>query len=289
MSSVSLCVIARNEATNLPACLGPLLPFVGETIVVDTGSTDGTRAVAESMGARVFDFAWCDDFAAARNESLRRATSDWILWMDADDRVDAANAARLGDLLRCRRRDGGVHHEVRQRRRRRSLFCRDAARAPLPQHSRASLDGPHPRADRPGDRARRRRAAADRHRRAPRRLPGPRALPSQAGTQPAHPRTRVRDAGAGRVVLLPARRGTARPRPVRGGNRVAEHRGSAPLGRSTRRAPTRCSRKPTRTSKTSTSLSRRCARGSSPWRPPRSCGCSRRRSSPPWATTTPPS
>jgi tetratricopeptide (TPR) repeat protein len=99
MSTVSLCVIARNEAANLPACLGPLVPLVTETIVVDTGSTDTTRSIAESFSARVFDFPWCDDFAAARNESLRRATGEWILWMDADDRLDAENTRKLAELL----------------------------------------------------------------------------------------------------------------------------------------------------------------------------------------------
>ena len=99
MTSVSLCVIARNEEANLAACLGPLVPLVTETIVVDTGSTDETRSIAESFGARVFDFPWCDDFAAARNESLREATGDWILWMDADDRLDAANLGKLAALL----------------------------------------------------------------------------------------------------------------------------------------------------------------------------------------------
>jgi tetratricopeptide (TPR) repeat protein len=99
MSSVSLCVIARDEADNLPACLGPLRPLVDEVVVVDTGSTDGTRAVAEALGARVFDFPWSDDFAAARNECLRHATGDWILWVDADDRIDEANVAKLAGVL----------------------------------------------------------------------------------------------------------------------------------------------------------------------------------------------
>jgi tetratricopeptide (TPR) repeat protein len=93
-------VIARNEAANLAACLGPLVPLVSEMIVVDTGSADSTRSIAESFGAHVFDFPWCDDFAAARNESLRRATGEWILWMDADDRLDAVNLGKLGELLR---------------------------------------------------------------------------------------------------------------------------------------------------------------------------------------------
>jgi tetratricopeptide (TPR) repeat protein len=92
-------MIARNEAANLAACLAPLVPLVRETVVVDTGSTDATRSIALSLGAHVFDFPWCDDFAAARNESLRHATGDWILWMDADDRLDPENTASLSELL----------------------------------------------------------------------------------------------------------------------------------------------------------------------------------------------
>src|SRR3989442_14987598 len=65
----------------------------------DTGSTDRTVAVAEQMGARVFRFPWVDDFAAARNESLRYATGEWVFWMDADDRLDEANRVKLGTLI----------------------------------------------------------------------------------------------------------------------------------------------------------------------------------------------
>src|SRR5262249_53411265 len=96
---VSLCLIVRNEEQNLPACLAPVAPLVDEMVVVDTGSIDNTPRVAAELGARVFDFAWQDDFAAARNESLRRASGDWALWLDADDRLDAANVRRLSDLL----------------------------------------------------------------------------------------------------------------------------------------------------------------------------------------------
>src|ERR1700728_350580 len=99
MATVSLCIIARNEAANLAACLGPLTAIVSEVIVVDTGSTDDTRAIALASGARVFEFPWCDDFAAARNESLRHATGEWVLWMDADDRVDEPNRQRLRELF----------------------------------------------------------------------------------------------------------------------------------------------------------------------------------------------
>jgi tetratricopeptide (TPR) repeat protein len=96
---VSLCLIAKNEEANLPPCLGSAADLVHEIIVVDSGSTDRTREVAAQLGARVFDFTWCDDFAAARNESLRHATGDWIFWLDADDRVDEENRRRLRTLF----------------------------------------------------------------------------------------------------------------------------------------------------------------------------------------------
>ena len=90
-------MIVRNEEANLPACLASVAGLFEEMIVVDTGSTDGTKAVAIAAGARVFDFPWCDHFAAARNESLRHSSNPWIFWMDADDRLDAANRDRVKD------------------------------------------------------------------------------------------------------------------------------------------------------------------------------------------------
>ena len=96
---VSLCLIVRDEAENLPGCLGGLRELFHEVIVVDTGSTDATKEVAAALGARVFDFPWQDSFSAARNESLRHATGDWVFWMDADDRLDGTNRRRLRELL----------------------------------------------------------------------------------------------------------------------------------------------------------------------------------------------
>jgi predicted O-linked N-acetylglucosamine transferase (SPINDLY family)/GT2 family glycosyltransferase len=96
---VSLCMIVRNEEDNLPACLGSAADLVDEVIVVDTGSADGTKEVAARFGARVFDFPWCDSFAAARNESLRHANGGWVFWLDADDRLDEDNRGKLRALL----------------------------------------------------------------------------------------------------------------------------------------------------------------------------------------------
>jgi tetratricopeptide (TPR) repeat protein len=97
-SRLSLCMIVRDEERNLPLCLEPLRSLVDEIVVVDTGSTDGTRDAAARLGAKVYDFKWIDDFSAARNESLRHATGDWVLWLDADDRLDSENQAVLAAL-----------------------------------------------------------------------------------------------------------------------------------------------------------------------------------------------
>ncbi|OWK35319.1 glycosyltransferase [Fimbriiglobus ruber] len=96
---VSLTMIVKDEEHNLPACLGPVRDLVDEVVVVDTGSTDRTRAVAAEFGARVFSFPWVDHFAAARNEALARATGEFAFWLDADDRVDPENGRKLAALF----------------------------------------------------------------------------------------------------------------------------------------------------------------------------------------------
>ncbi len=86
-TKVSLCMIVKDEETNLAECLAPIASLFHEIIVVDTGSTDGTRECARRAGAKVVDFPWSDSFAAARNESLRHAGGDWIFWLDADEQL----------------------------------------------------------------------------------------------------------------------------------------------------------------------------------------------------------
>ncbi len=98
MPRISLCMIVRDEAVRLPACLRSVADLVQEIIVVDTGSHDTTRDIARSAGAEVFEFPWADDFSAARNESLRHAAGDWIFWMDADELLDETNRARFRAL-----------------------------------------------------------------------------------------------------------------------------------------------------------------------------------------------
>ncbi len=96
---VSLTMIVRDEEANLPACLGSARDLFDEVIVVDTGSTDRTVEVARLFGARVFDFVWVGDFAAARNAALARATGDYAFWLDADDVIEPPQRERLKALL----------------------------------------------------------------------------------------------------------------------------------------------------------------------------------------------
>lgn len=96
MNRISLCVIARDEERFLPACLASVRGAVDEIVVVDTGSSDRTRELATEAGALVVDFAWCDDFAAARNAGLARAAGTHVLALDADERL----ASGAGDVLR---------------------------------------------------------------------------------------------------------------------------------------------------------------------------------------------
>src|SRR6266849_3308582 len=97
--SESLCLMVRNEQEKLAACLQSAADLADETIVVDTGSTDGTRDLANKLAASVFEFPWCDDFAAARNECIRHATGDSVFWIDADERVDEVNRQKLRTLF----------------------------------------------------------------------------------------------------------------------------------------------------------------------------------------------
>jgi glycosyltransferase involved in cell wall biosynthesis len=96
---VSLTMIVKNEEKNLPACLTTVRDLFDEVIVVDTGSKDRTREEAARFNVQVHEFPWVDSFAAARNEALRHATGEWVLWLDADDRLDEPNRARMRDVF----------------------------------------------------------------------------------------------------------------------------------------------------------------------------------------------
>lgn len=84
---LSGCLIVKNEAQNLSRCLSSIQLYIDELVVVDTGSTDETVAIAEQFGATVHHFEWCDDFAAARNFALEQVHGQWVLMPDADEEL----------------------------------------------------------------------------------------------------------------------------------------------------------------------------------------------------------
>ena len=91
-------MIVKNEGRILGKCLRSVLPCADEIIIVDTGSTDSTVEVARSFGARIIHSDWKNDFSYSRNCSLREATCEWILWLDADDYVPAESLPVINSL-----------------------------------------------------------------------------------------------------------------------------------------------------------------------------------------------
>lgn len=95
MISLSLCMIVKNEESVLNRCLSSVENLFDEIIIVDTGSTDKTKSIAKKYTNKIYDFVWCDDFSKARNFSLSMATSDFVMWLDADDVITTENLQKL--------------------------------------------------------------------------------------------------------------------------------------------------------------------------------------------------
>lgn len=96
--SISLCMIVKDEEEFIEGCLKSVATEVDEIVVVDTGSQDKTKEIATMFGAQVYEMSWPNNFSIARNQSLQYATSDWILVLDADERV-SANARQTLDVF----------------------------------------------------------------------------------------------------------------------------------------------------------------------------------------------
>ena len=109
--TITACLIVKNEEEFIGQCLESIKRIATQIIVVDTGSDDDTIQIAENYGAQVFHFDWCDDFAAARNFGLEKASGDWVLIIDADEVLtpegmaglleDIQQKNHLGFRIRC--------------------------------------------------------------------------------------------------------------------------------------------------------------------------------------------
>ncbi len=95
MATISLCMIVKNEELVLRRCLDCIKDLMDEIIIVDTGSTDGTKKIAYEYTDKVYNYEWRDDFAAARNYSFSKATMDYIYVADADEIIDEENQKRF--------------------------------------------------------------------------------------------------------------------------------------------------------------------------------------------------
>lgn len=93
LCKTALVMIARDEARCIAGSLRSLRPWVDQMIVLDTGSRDGTPAIARAEGAEVHAFTWVDDFAAARNAALDLSDADWNIVVDADELLSLGGEA----------------------------------------------------------------------------------------------------------------------------------------------------------------------------------------------------
>ena len=95
---LSVCMIVKNEEDNLGDALADFTSFADEIVVVDTGSADRTVEIARQFTPNIFHFKWIDDFAAARNFAMSKATKKYQLWLDADDRITPESQGYINSL-----------------------------------------------------------------------------------------------------------------------------------------------------------------------------------------------
>ena len=95
---LSVCLIVKNEEKVLERLLKQVVKFADEIIVVDTGSTDASKTIAQKYADKIYDFEWNDDFSSARNFSFSKATCPFVMWLDADDVVTESNIQKINML-----------------------------------------------------------------------------------------------------------------------------------------------------------------------------------------------
>lgn len=97
---LSVCIITKNEEKNIARCLKCLKPYGFEIIVADTGSTDRTREIALQYTEKVYDFPWCNDFAAAKNFAVSKASYPYVMVIDSDEFLEKIDVDKLSQMIK---------------------------------------------------------------------------------------------------------------------------------------------------------------------------------------------
>lgn len=97
---LSVCMIVKNEEERLRECLDSVKDFASEIIIVDTGSSDRTKEAAREFTNKIYDFVWIDDFSKARNYAISKAEGEWILSLDADEKISKIDCKKMVELLK---------------------------------------------------------------------------------------------------------------------------------------------------------------------------------------------
>jgi len=98
MFTISLCMIVKDESDVLERILSQAKNFADEIVIVDTGSTDNTKQIAQKFTNKIYDFEWIDDFSEARNFAFSKGTCDYLMWLDADDYITQENIKKIQTL-----------------------------------------------------------------------------------------------------------------------------------------------------------------------------------------------
>ena len=96
----SFCLIVKNEEKNIERCLSPIAPLGMEIVIVDTGSTDNTVAIAQKYTQNIYYFEWINDFSAARNFAMEKATNDYVFFLDADEYTESYDLKYLSKMAK---------------------------------------------------------------------------------------------------------------------------------------------------------------------------------------------
>ena len=108
MTPISICIIGKNEEKNIENCLAPLVSYPFEIVYVDTGSTDRTKEIAAKYTNTIYDFAWINDFSAARNFALEKASNEYVLFLDCDEYLTQIDVEAVYQALEVHPRGVGM-------------------------------------------------------------------------------------------------------------------------------------------------------------------------------------